>query len=64
MAGGDVVEVTPETQGEEEKKGSDLSVTRFSKAVDAWEKDLLDKLLKKHNISFAPGTEEYTRCCD
>ena len=46
------MEVTPENQAEEEKRGTELSVTRFSKAVDAWERDLLDKLFKKNNVPF------------
>ena len=32
--------------------------------VDAWEKELLEKLLKKNNVKFTPGTDEYTRSCD
>ena len=45
----------------EEEDG--LSTTRFDLKVDAWEKDLLDTLLRRNNVKYTTD-EEYTRSCD
>jgi hypothetical protein len=41
----------------------ELSTTRFDLKVDAWEKDLLDTLLRRNNVKYTTD-EEYTRSCD
>ena len=41
----------------------ELSITRFDLKVDAWEKDLLDTLLRRNNVKYTTD-EEYTRSCD
>ena len=41
----------------------ELSTTRFDHKVDAWEKDLLDTLLRRNNVKYTTD-EEYTRSCD
>ena len=41
----------------------ELSITRFDLRVDAWEKDLLDTLLRRNNVKYTTD-EEYTRSCD
>ena len=40
-----------------------ISTTRFDLKVDAWEKDLLDTLLRRNNVKYTTD-EEYTRSCD
>ena len=40
-----------------------LSTTRFDLKIDAWEKELLDTLLRRNNVKYTTD-EEYIRSCD
>ncbi len=47
----------------DKEEQDDLSTTRFDLKVDAWEKDLLDTLMRRNNVKYTTD-EEYTRSCD
>jgi hypothetical protein len=47
----------------DKEEEDNISTTRFDLKVDAWEKDLLDTLLRRNNVKYTTD-EEYTRSCD